>query len=155
MEDIRCDRFRISMQIFEHYIQKYGIKLLHCNYGYIVFTTEKMHARFNNAGNGQWQDIKDLFFFTFSFNAEERGNVIELWCYADSPIRKAWDDKVAHQAQVFSRYSKKGFDLFYDFEIIPERERPGTQVENTKKLINDLNWFLSSKIFEIEKVLLS
>ncbi|MDY6429665.1 MAG: hypothetical protein SPL02_00635 [Bacilli bacterium] len=155
MEEIKCLRFRLIMKIMEPYFASKRIKLLHSNYGFIVFTTEKMHERFKNQGNGQWQDIKDLFYFSLSFNAENRGNMIELFCYADAPIREAWNEKLAGRGQLYSRYTKRGFDSFYQLEIIPERENPALINENTRKLANDLIWFLDNKIIEIENILLN
>lgn len=154
MEDIKCLRFRLMMQVMEPYFQKDGLKLLHSNYGYIVFSTNKLHERFKNKGNGQWQDIKDLFFFTLSFNAEEKGVKIELWCYSDSSVRKAWDDALAGRSGLYSRFSKKGFDQFYEYEIIPQVENKDDLLKNTERMIQELRNFFSFKLKEIETILL-
>ena len=78
MEAVQSARFRLMMQILEPHIQKGELLLLHVNYGYIVFTSKRLHQAYGNAGNAQWQDIKDLFYFTLSYDAEDKDTLKTL-----------------------------------------------------------------------------
>lgn len=161
MEKIRSDRFRLLMQVMEPYFDEKGLYLLHCNYGYLVFTTDKLHKAFGGRGNGQWQDIDDLFYFTISFDAEdketlkEKGFEIELWCYSDTETRNAWNEIISGSYGLGRIYSKKGFDLVYREEIAPLKEKASERENNTAIMVEKLRRFLDETLPNIEKVLLS
>ncbi len=161
MEPIQALRFRLINQTLEPYFQSGELVLLHCNYGYLCFTTKAMHAAFKNAGNGQWQDLEDLFYFTISFDAEDKdtlkkkGVEIELWCYANSDVRLAYASKIAGKEGLGTIYSKKGFDLVYKLPIIPLKEKAAEYQQNSELLCRTLTDFASNKIHAIERVLLS
>ena len=160
MQPIQAYRFRMINAVLEPYFASGELELLHCNYGYLCFTTKKMHARFRGQGNGQWQGLDDLFYFTISFDAEdkdtleEKGIDIELWCYASSDVRAAYSAAMAGRMGLGTIYSKKGFDLVYKEEIIPLREKKADVDANNERLYNTLKGFLDNRIKGIEDVLL-
>ena len=129
MEAVQSARFRLLMQLLEPHFQKGDLLLLHVNYGYLVFTSRRLHQAYGHAGNGQWQDIKDLFYFTLSYDAEdkdtlmEKGLDLEMWIYADTATRSAWNERLQGKAGLGLIYRKKGFDLIYKKEILPLNER--------------------------------
>lgn len=161
MEQIQAYRFRLINKTLEPYFESGDLVLLHCNYGYLCFTTKALHKKFGNEGNGQWQDLKDLFYFTISFDAEDKdtlqkkGIEIELWCYAGSEVRMAYASKISGQEGLGSIYSKKGFDLMYKLPIIPLKEKKADYDSNSEILCKTLVDFIENKLPSIEKVLLS
>ena len=160
MERMQSRLFRRMMEVLEPYFASGRVELLHCNYGYLVFTSDKLHKRFKGKGNAQWQDIDDLFYFTISFDAEdkdtlkEKGVEIELWCYQSTEIRNAWKEIYEGEAGMGRIYSKKGFDLVYRQEIVPLRVPAGEETHYLAKLTADLTSFLEDELPEIETVLL-
>lgn len=160
MEPIQALRFRLINQILEPYFANGSLILLHCNYGYLCFTTANLHKRFGKSGNGQWQDLEDMFYFTISFDAEdkdtlkEKGIDIELWCYAPSDVRAEYGARLSGREELGSIYSKKGFDLMYKLEIVPLKEKKEEQALNTQKLQRTLLWFIQTKLPAIERAIL-
>ena len=161
MEMIQSYRFRLINKTLEPYFESGELVLLHCNYGYLCFTTAKLHARFKNEGNGQWQDLKDLFYFTVSFDAEDKDTLkkkgidIELWCYANSDVRQEYAAKIQGKEGLGVIYTKKGFNLVYKQSIIPLKEKKSDYDENSQNLVNSLLDFINNRLPNIEKILLS
>ena len=160
MEAIQSARFRLMMQMLEPRFQKGELLLLHVNYGYLVFTSKALHQAYGHSGNGQWQDIPDLFYFTLSYDAEdkdtllEKGIDLEMWIYQDTATRSAWNEKLQGKAGLGLIYRKKGFDLIYKKEILPLQENPADYYPNSEKLINSLNHFFSVELPSIERAIL-
>ena len=160
MEAVQSARFRLLMQLLEPHFQKGDLLLLHVNYGYLVFTSRRLHQAHGHAGNGQWQDIKDLFYFTLSYDAEdkdtlmEKGLDLEMWIYADTATRSAWNERLQGKAGLGLIYRKKGFDLIYKKEILPLNERKEDYYPNSEKLIATLNNFFATILPAIEKAIL-
>lgn len=161
MEEIQATRFRLLNKLLEPYFESGRLVLLHCNYGYLCFSSDKLHLRYKNQGNGQWQNLMDMFYFSISFDAEdkdtlkEKGIDIELWCYAPSEIRADYASKLAGKCGLGSIYSKKGFDLMYKKEIIPLKEKKADYDVNTEKLRITLLNFLENELPGIEEALLN
>ena len=161
MEPIQALRFRLINQTLEPFFQSGELVLLHCNYGYLCFTTEKLHRKYGKLGNGQWQDLTDMFYFTISFDAEDKdtlkkkGIEIELWLYAQSAVRNEYAARLAGRHGLGSIYSKKGFDLMYKLPIIPLKERKEEMEMNTMKLEETLVHFIEETLPTLETDLLS
>ncbi|MBP5091762.1 MAG: hypothetical protein J6328_04315 [Bacilli bacterium] len=161
MQPTQAARFRLIMQILEPYFQKGELYLLHCNYGYLVFTSKRLHQVYGHVGNGQWQEIPDLFYFTLSYDAEdkdtleEKGIELEMWIYTDTATRSAWSEKISGKAGLGLIYRKKGFDLIYKKEILPLEERPEDYYANSEKLIVTIQRFLAEELPEIENAILA
>ena len=160
MEMIQSYRFRLINKTLEPYFESGELVLLHCNYGYLCFTTARMHKKFGKQGNGQWQDLTDLFYFTISFDAEDKdtlqkkGIEIELWCYANSDVRQEYIAQISGKEGLGSIYSKKGFDLVYKLPIIPLKEKKADYEANSQKLAETLIDFVNNKLPAIENALL-
>ena len=94
MDSVRALALRLAFQEMEPLFSSGELILLADNYGYLAFTSKKLHRQFRAKGNGQWQGLDDLFYFTLCFDGEDKetlkakGIDIELWCYGDSEERE-------------------------------------------------------------------
>ena len=160
MEAIQATRFRMINKLLEPYFASGDLELIHCNYGYLCFTTRALHKRFGKLGNGQWQDLPDMYYFTISFDAEDKltlkkkGIDIELWLYAQSDVRNLENERIGGKEGLGSVYSKKGFDLMYKQTILPLKEAKADQEQNNEILMAKLIEFVEVKLPRIEEVLL-
>ncbi len=159
MKPIQALRFRYVMSTLEPYFANGRLLLLHCNYGYLAFTSSSLHDKFGKKGNGQWGDISDQFYFTISFDGEdkytlkEKGIDIELWDYGYQDQREEINAKVASSLPVI--YSKKGFDLLYKKTLTPFPEKVAEQESNNAYMKKGLEEFLQGELRKIEALLLS
>ncbi|MBQ4182362.1 MAG: hypothetical protein II619_02200, partial [Bacilli bacterium] len=78
----------------------------------------------------------------------------EMWIYADTATRSAWNERLQGKAGLGLIYRKKGFDLIYKKEILPLNERKEDYYPNSEKLIATLNNFFASILPAIEKAIL-
>ena len=159
MEEKRAERLRLLMREMEPYFASGDLLLLHVNYGYLAFTTKGLHRRYGHAGNGQWGEVKDLFYFTISFDGEDKdtlekkGTDLELWCYGDKQRRE--EASSLYQGEGLGiLYSKKGFDLIYRENWAPLKEKASEVEEDTKRMEGCLQSFLKQRLPRLEALLL-
>lgn len=158
MKQIQALRFRYIMSTLEPYFANGELLLLHCNYGYLAFTSKNLHAKFGKKGSGQWGDISDQFYFTISFDGEdkytlkEKGVEIEFWDYGYQDQREEINAKVASYMPVI--YSKKGFDLLYKKTLTPAIEKISDQEMNNIAMKKGLEDFLQGDLRKIEDLIL-
>ncbi len=158
MKPIQAFRFRYVMTTLEPYFASGELLLLHCNYGYLAFTSKGLHAKFGKAGSGQWGDISDQFYFTISFDGEdkytlkEKGMEIEFWDYGYQGQRDEINAKISSSLPVI--YSKKGFDLLYKKILTPATEKVSEQEANNLAMKKGLEDFLQGDLAKIEQLIL-
>lgn len=159
MEEIRAWRFRYAMKTLEPYFENGSLILLHCNYGYLAFTSARLHASYGNSGNGQWGEVKDRFYFTYCFDGQdkatlqEKGTELELWDYGFQEDREAMQNKLGGALPAL--YSKRGFSLLYRKVLTPYPERKKDEQADNLALEEGLSAFLTRDLPSLESLLLS